>query len=82
MLAALALITFVVFLKHRRVAYGFVVLPAAVMVLMPIAGLLILAYQYGPFSMLGGIALAMVVLGAYVITMSLKFVMSPVPDQT
>jgi len=82
MLAALALITFVVFLKHRRVAYGFVVLPAAVMVLMPLAGLLVVAYQHGPFSLLGGIALMMVLLGLYVIGMSLKFVIKPLPAET
>ena len=30
LLAALALITFVVFLKHRRIAFGFALIPAAV----------------------------------------------------
>ncbi|MFT4901362.1 MAG: carbon starvation protein [Lentimonas sp.] len=81
MLAALALITFVVFLRHRRVAYGFVILPAALMVLMPMAGLFVMVYQYGPLSMLGGIALGMVALGLYVIAMSLKYVLSPLAPE-
>lgn len=78
LLAALALITFVVFLKHRRIAFGFAIVPAAVMVVMPIAALLMMVFQHGVFSMLGGIALAMVLLGLYVTVMSLKFVMAPV----
>ncbi|MDP4643934.1 MAG: hypothetical protein NWS71_05770 [Opitutales bacterium] len=77
LLAALALITFVVFLKHRRIAFGFAIVPAAVMVVMPIAALLMMVFQHGVFSMLGGIALAMVLLGLYVTVMSLKFVMAP-----
>ncbi len=79
LLAALALITFVVFLKHRRVAYGFVVVPAALMVVMPMVALGMMVFQYGPFSMLGGISLGMVLLGLYVTVMSLRFVVAPVP---
>ncbi|ADE54780.1 carbon starvation CstA family protein [Coraliomargarita akajimensis] len=75
LLAALALITFVVFLKHRRIAFGFAIVPAAVMAVMPIAGLVMMVFQHGPFSMLGGIALAMVLLGLYVTAMSVKFVL-------
>ncbi|MGJ8652387.1 MAG: carbon starvation CstA family protein [Opitutaceae bacterium] len=77
LLAALALITFVVFLKHRRIAFAFALVPAAVMVVMPIAALVMMVFQHGAFSMLGGIALAMVLLGLYVTVMSLKFVMAP-----
>jgi len=77
LLAALALITFVVFLKHRRIAFAFALVPAAVMVIMPIMALIMMVMQHGPFSMLGGIALAMVVLGVYVTVMSLKFVLAP-----
>ena len=81
LLAALALITFVVFLKHRRIAFGFALIPAAVMVVMPVLALVMMVIQYGPFSMLGGIALGMVVLGIYVTFMSVKFVLAPpVPD--
>ena len=81
LLAALALITFVVFLKHRRIAFGFALIPAAVMVVMPVLALVMMVIQYGPFSMLGGIALGMVVLGIYVTFMSVQFVLAPpVPD--
>ena len=77
LLAALALITFVVFLKHRRIAFGFALIPAVLMIIMPITALVLMVVQHGPFSMLGGIALAMVMIGLYVVVMSLKFVMSP-----
>lgn len=77
LLAALALITFVVFLKHRRIAFAFALVPAAVMVVMPIMALVMMVVQHGFFSMLGGIALAMVLLGLYVTVMSLKFVCAP-----
>jgi carbon starvation protein len=81
LLAALALITFVVFLKHRRIAFGFALIPAAVMVVMPVLALVMMVIQYGPFSLLGGIALGMVMLGIYVTFMSVKFVLAPpVPD--
>jgi carbon starvation protein len=76
LLAALALITFVVFLKDRRVAFGFALVPAVVMILMPITALVLMVAQHGPFSMLGGISLAMVLIGLYVVVMSLRFVMS------
>ena len=74
LLAALALITFVVFLKHRRIAFGFALLPALAMSLMPIVALVMMVLQHGPLSLLGGIALGMVLLGLYVTLMSLKFV--------
>lgn len=77
LLAALALITFVVFLKHRRIAFAFALIPASVMVVMPIMALVMMVFQHGVFSMLGGIALGMVLLGLYVTVMSLKFVMAP-----
>lgn len=77
LLAALALITFVVFLKHRRIAFAFALIPASVMVVMPIMALVMMVFQHGVLSMLGGIALGMVLLGLYVTVMSLKFVMEP-----
>ncbi len=77
LLAALALITFVVFLKHRRIAFGFALIPAAVMVVMPIMALVMMVVQHGVNSMLGGIALGMMLLGLYVTAMSLKFVCAP-----
>ena len=72
LLAALALITFVVFLKHRRIAFGFALLPTAVMLVMPLAALLIMAFQYGPISLLGGTALGMTLLGLYMTLVSLR----------
>jgi carbon starvation protein len=79
LLAALALITFVVFLKSRRIAFGFALAPAALMVGMPMAALVLMAVQHGPASLLGGIALGMVLLGVYVVVMSLRFVFRPGP---
>lgn len=74
LLAALALITFVAFLKHRRIAFGFALLPTAVMLIMPILALLIMVVQYGLLSLLGSIALGMVLLGAYMTVTSLKHI--------
>ncbi|MFU8849043.1 MAG: carbon starvation protein A [Opitutales bacterium] len=76
LLAALALITFVVFLKHRRIAFGFALIPAALMVVMPMSALVFMVMQHGPFSLLGGISLGMVLLGLYVTVMSMKFVLA------
>lgn len=75
LLAALALITFVVFLKHRRIAYAFVLLPAIIMAVMPISALTMMVVQHGPLSLMGAIALGMVSLGLYVTARSLQFVL-------
>ncbi len=82
LLAALALITFVVFLKHRRIAFAFALVPAIAMSIMPIMALVMMVIQHGPLSMLGGIALAMVLLGLYVTLMSLKFVCATNPGDS
>jgi len=76
LLAALALITFVVFLKHRRVAFGFALIPAALMVVMPMTALVFMVFQHGPMSLLGGISLGMFLLGLYVTVMSMRFVLA------
>lgn len=76
LLAALALITFVVFLKHRRIAFGFALIPAVLMVAMPMTALVFMVFQHGVFSLLGGIALGMVLLGIYVTVMSMRFVLA------
>ncbi len=48
---------------------------------MPVLALVMMVIQCGPFSLLGGIALGMVLLGIYVTFMSVKFVLAPpVPD--
>ncbi|MEC8333593.1 MAG: carbon starvation CstA family protein [Verrucomicrobiota bacterium] len=75
LLAALSLITFVVFLKHHRIAFGFVIIPAAIMILMPFLALISMLFQQGPFSILGGISLCMVLLGIYVLSMSIRFLL-------
>ena len=74
LLAALALVTFVVFLKARRIRYGFVLIPAIVMVIMPLTALVMMVNKYGPLSMLGSISLGMLLLGIYVVGMGAKFV--------
>ncbi len=76
LLAALALVTFVVFLKARRIRYGFVLIPAIVMVIMPLTALVMMVNKYGPLSMLGSISLGMLLLGIFVVGMSAKFVVS------
>lgn len=73
LLAALALITFVVFLKHRRIAFGFVLLPTCIMLIMPLAALMIMVVQHGPISLIGGTALGMALLGLYMTAASLKY---------
>lgn len=81
LLAALALTTFVVFLKDRRIAFGFALWPALFMVLMPMLALVLMVVEHGPRSLLGGIACGMLALGLYVSAMSLRFVMKPaVPE--
>ncbi|HKK17269.1 MAG TPA: carbon starvation CstA 5TM domain-containing protein, partial [Opitutales bacterium] len=75
LLAALALITFVVFLKHRRVPFAFALAPAALMVVMPITALVFMVLQHGPLSLLGGISLGMLLIGLYVTVMSMRFVL-------
>ena len=75
LIAALALITFVAFLKHHRIAYGFAIIPAAIMVIMPLTALIMMVLQKGPLSILGGLALAMVLLGMYMVIMSIKFLL-------
>ena len=47
------------------------------MVVMPIMALVMMVVQHGVNSMLGGIALGMMLLGLYVTAMSLKFVCAP-----
>ena len=72
LLAAFALITFVVFLKYQRISSGFALIPTAVMLIMPLTALLIMVFQYGPNSILGGIALVMAVLGLYMVLAALR----------
>lgn len=75
LLAALALITFVVFLKKNNVAFGFAIVPAAFMILIPLIALVMMVFKYGLFSFLGGIALTMATLGSFIIFMSIKYLL-------
>jgi carbon starvation protein len=67
LLAALALVTLVVYLRRERIRAGFAVVPAAVMMAMPMTALAMMAWSYGPFSLLGGISAGMFLLGGMVI---------------
>ena len=70
LLAALALLTFVVFLKASKVGYRFALLPAIIMIVMPMTALVLMVQQYGVSSLLGGTALAMFVLGFFLMFMA------------
>lgn len=74
LMAAMALLTFLVFLKNKRIKYGFVIPAATVMVVMPLVALTLMSYNFGPFSLIGGISLVMLILGGFVTTMSVRFV--------
>jgi carbon starvation protein len=63
LLAALALLTFVVFLKASKVGYGFALLPAVVMIVMPMTALALMVQKFGVLTLLGGTACAMFFLG-------------------
>ena len=76
LLAALALITFVVFLKDRRIAFAFALVPAVLMVIMPMTALVFMVLQHGPLSLLGSISLGMLLIGLYVTAMSMRFVLA------
>lgn len=70
LLAALALLTFVVFLKASRIRYGFALLPAVLMIVMPMTALVMMIQQYGFNSLIGGVATVMFVLGTFLMVMS------------
>ena len=70
LLAALALLTFVVFLKASRVKYGFALLPAVVMIVMPMTALVQMANSFGLSTLLGGTAAGMFVLGLFLMVTS------------
>jgi carbon starvation protein len=70
LLAALALLTFVVFLKASRLGYGFALLPAIIMIVMPMTALAIMIQKFGIGTMLGGTAAGMFVLGFFLMVTS------------
>lgn len=74
LLAALALVTFVVFLKARRIKFGFALVPAIIMVIMPMTALVMMALNDEMAIMLRVISVIMFFLGLFVVVMSAKFV--------
>ena len=78
-MAALALLTFLVYLKSRKIGYAFIIPAVAIMVVMPLSALAMMAYAHGPASLLGGVSLAMFLLGGFVTIMSLRYVWSGQP---
>jgi carbon starvation protein len=74
LMAALALLTFMVFLKSTGIRHGFIIPAAAVMVIMPLSALALMAWQSGIDSLIGAIAAAMFLLGGFVTAMSLRYI--------
>ena len=70
LLAALALLTFVVFLKASRVGYGFALLPAVVMIVMPMTALALMVQKFGISTLLGSTSAAMFLLGLFLMITS------------
>lgn len=75
LLAALALLTFLVFLKSTRIRYGFVIPAATVMIVMPLSSLVLMAVNNGLTSLIGSVSFLMFLLGGFVTTMSLRYVL-------
>lgn len=82
LMAALALITLVVFLRARRKAFLYALLPAILMIIMPIMALVLMAQTHGPLSLLGGAALGMLLLGVMVVGASLRFILRKAPPNS
>ncbi len=82
LMAALALLTLLVYLKARRLRYGFVIPATALMVLMPLSALALMAVEKGPTSLLGTVAFAMFLLGGFVTVRSLQFIRQPTVTST
>ena len=78
LLAALALVTFMVFLKARRIKFGFVLVPAALMVIMPMTALVMMALKDNLAPSLPIVSAGMFLLGFFVVAMSVRFVLRPV----
>ena len=72
LLAALALLTFVVFLKASKVSYGFALFPAVVMIVMPMMALALMVQKFGISTLLGGTSAAMFLLGLFLMVTSWK----------
>ena len=75
LLAALALLTFVVFLKVKKTSYTFALIPALVMMFMPMLALWDMASRFGASSLVGGASVGMFVLGIFLMAFSIKRVL-------
>jgi len=75
LMAALALLTFLVFLKASKIKFGFVIPATVIMVIMPLTALSFMAFQSGPNSLIGGMSIAMLILGSFVTLMAVRFVL-------
>ena len=76
LMAALALLTFLVFLKSRSIAYGFILPATVIMVVMPLSALASMSLSNGLNSLIGGISSAMFLLGGFVTFMSVRYVLT------
>ena len=72
LLAAFALLTFVVYLRVRGTRYGFALLPAVLMIFMPMLALAWMTWSHGVNSLIGGTSLVMFILGCYLSLVSWK----------
>jgi carbon starvation protein len=79
LMAALALVTFAVFLKNEGVKrYRFVLIPMVIMLLMPVSALGLMVFDSHLSWLLRGVSAGMLVLGVFVAGMSLKALRQPV----
>jgi len=83
MMAGLALVTFVVYLKDRQIAYKFVLIPAYLMMLSPLVALFFMAIKldWQDNWLLPLLSIGMFFIGLYVAGKSLKYVFSPLPNK-
>ena len=81
LLAALALVTFVVYLKSKKLSYAFALIPAVVMIIMPMWALAskFLNGLSGPL-LLPVLSGVMFVLGLFLVVMSFKYIFSKKED--
>jgi carbon starvation protein len=78
LLAAFALLTFVVFLKVRGSAYGFALWPAVLMIFMPMIALCWMISAHGWDSLIGAPATVMFLLGCFLVWVTWGRVKQPV----
>lgn len=79
LMAALALITFVVFLRARRIQYGFALIPAILMVGTPLVALAMMTFNADMHIILRGIAVSMLALGTFVVFTSVRSILGGQP---